>query len=81
MDVVGVGVPVFDQLLLIEKLPTYNQSVHTLDASWQYGGKVATAMAAVGRLGFSGAMVGTVGGSTGPASGRILERHGWTAPA
>lgn len=76
MDVVGVGVPVFDQLLLIEKLPTYNQSVRTLDASWQYGGKVATAMAAVGRLGFSGAMVGTVGGIYGACIRADFERHG-----
>lgn len=74
-DVMGIGMSVMDQLLLVDGLPTYNQGTKVLDASWQYGGKVPGGMIAVARLGLKGAIVGAVGGLPGKLVRKDFERH------
>jgi len=59
-DVVGVDFPCMDCLIHLDHLPKPNESMRILETSWQSGGKVATAMAALGRLGARGAIVGSV---------------------
>lgn len=75
-DVIALGMPYFDLLLQIEKLPTFNQGARTLDSSWQYGGKVCSAAAAIARLGRTGGVVGPYGGVTGEYVKRDFVRHG-----
>ena len=75
-DVAGIGTPYFDQLVSIEALPKTDASAHTLESSWQYGGKVSTALAAVARLGFSAAMYANVGGVFGRCIAHDFARHG-----
>ncbi len=76
LDVIALGMPVMDLLMRLDRLPTYNQGSHTIDSSWQYGGKVASAMAAVARLGRSGGIVGPIGGVSGQYIKKDFERHG-----
>lgn len=59
-DVVGLDFPCMDCLIHLPRLPAPNESMRVLETSWQSGGKVATAMAALGRLGAKGAIVGGV---------------------
>jgi len=61
IQAVGIGTGVADMLLNIDKLPGYNENANLLMQSNQYGGKVATAMAAVGRLGMECAIIGVIG--------------------
>jgi sulfofructose kinase len=61
MDVVGIGVPNIDLLAHIKELPKENQSTRLLEHSWQGGGKVPTAIAALARLGARVGMIGVVG--------------------
>ena len=76
MDVAGIGVPYFDQVLSIDKLPVTDSHAHTLDASWQYGGKVPTALVAVARLGYKASIHANVGGIFGRCIRLDFERHG-----
>lgn len=62
MDVVGIDYPVFDFLMHMNKLPETNGSARLLSYSWQGGGKVATALVALGRLGVKAGVVGIIGG-------------------
>lgn len=59
--VIGIGVPVSDYLINLERLPKPDESMNALSHSWQFGGKVATGMAALGRLGIPCAFLGVVG--------------------
>jgi sugar/nucleoside kinase (ribokinase family) len=62
LDVIGIDdLPVVDYLLQVETLPKTNDLVMAANPSWQCGGKVATAMAALGRLNAKAGMIGVVG--------------------
>ena len=76
MDVAGIGVPYFDQLISIDVLPVTDNHARTLDSSWQYGGKVPTALVAVARLGYKAAIHANVGGIFGRCQRLDFERHG-----
>ena len=75
--ILGIGDPCMDFLAFADELPGYDKQVHLREYGWQGGGKVATAMAAVGRLGGQAALIGGVGED---AFGRFcvadLKRHG-----
>ncbi|NLX70233.1 MAG: carbohydrate kinase family protein [Clostridiales bacterium] len=63
MDVVGIDVPCVDFLAHINRLPREaDQGARLLEYSWQGGGKVATALVALARLGAKTGIVGVVGG-------------------
>lgn len=76
MDVAGIGTPYFDQLISIDVLPVTDNHGHTLESSWQYGGKVPTALVALARLGYKAAMHANVGGIFGRCIRLDFERHG-----
>ncbi|MCL2099885.1 MAG: carbohydrate kinase family protein [Oscillospiraceae bacterium] len=76
MDVAGIGVPFFDQLISIDVLPVTDNHTNTLESSWQYGGKVPTALVALARLGHRAAMHANVGGIFGRCIRLDFERHG-----
>ncbi|MDD3164605.1 MAG: carbohydrate kinase family protein [Oscillospiraceae bacterium] len=77
MKAIGIGGGVADMLVNIDKLPTYNQGARLLMQSYQYGGKVPSGMAALGRLGVPCAMIGVVGDdSLGHAQLRDYQRNG-----
>ncbi len=59
--VIGMGVAVSDYLINVDHLPRPNQGAHANSHSWQFGGKVATGMAALGRLGVPCAYATVVG--------------------
>ena len=61
LHAVGIGHPTADLLINIDKLPTRDQDAQLLGISYQYGGKVPTAMAALGRLGVPCGCIGVVG--------------------
>lgn len=60
-QIVGVGHNCLDRLCTVEAYPPEDGSTHITSISVQGGGAVATAMAAVARLGVSCAMVGNLG--------------------
>ncbi len=60
MEIVGLDFPCMDCLIHLERRPLPNESMRITETSLQGGGKVATALAAVGRLGVSGAIIGSV---------------------
>ncbi len=60
MEIVGLDFPCVDCLIHLERRPAPNESMRITETSLQGGGKVATALAAVGRLGVSGAIIGSV---------------------
>lgn len=74
MDVVGIGTSFFDQLIRVETLPKRDEIADVLATSWQYGGPVSTAMAAVSNLGHSAGIACTVGGTFGEYIVKDLER-------
>jgi sulfofructose kinase len=76
MDVAGIGTSYFDQLLSVDVLPVTDHHARTLASSWQYGGKVPTALAALARLGYKTAIHANGGGVTGQYIRRDFERHG-----
>lgn len=53
IDVVGIDAPCMDFLVNLEELPYTNCSMPILQSSWQGGGKAATALVALARLGGS----------------------------
>jgi sugar/nucleoside kinase (ribokinase family) len=62
LDVVGIDdLPVVDYLLQVDTLPKTDDAIIANNPSWQCGGKVATAMAALGRLNAKAGMIGVVG--------------------
>ena len=71
IDIIGLDdLPVLDILLSINRLPKTNESMLALGQSWQGGGKVATALAAAGRLGARAGIIGVVGADS---AGRFLQ--------
>ena len=61
MDVVGIDIPVVDFLVSVDKIPQTNSMAHLDDLSWQGGGKVSTAFAALGRLDVETGMIAVLG--------------------
>ncbi len=61
MDVVGIGVPIYDMVMNVSRMPELDGAATANEAFYQGGGKVATAMAAVARLGRSAGMIAKVG--------------------
>ena len=51
MEVVGIGVPYYDMVINVSKMPGLDGAAGANEAFYQGGGKVATAMAAAARLG------------------------------
>jgi sulfofructose kinase len=77
MDVVGIGFPCIDFLINVDQFPETNSAAILREFSWQGGGKVATALVTLGRLGVETGFAGVVGGD---AFGTFLvedfKRHG-----
>lgn len=74
--ILGIGDPCMDFLARAEELPGYDKQVRLCECGWQSGGKVATAMAAAGRLGGDVAIIGGVGSdSYGRFCVADLKRH------
>ena len=77
MDVIGIGNPVMDFLIQTKRIPHLNNAGPFEKSSWQGGGKVPTAIVAIGRL---GAKTGIMGKVADDAYGRFcrddLVRHG-----
>lgn len=61
MRVVGIDYPCVDLLVRIDKVPPVNSYGNLLEYSWQGGGKVSSAFAALGRLGVASGIIGAVG--------------------
>src|SRR5512137_1985212 len=61
IDVVGIGTPVMDFLINTRKFPERNGGAELRECSWQGGGKVTSALIALGRLGGESGIVGMVG--------------------
>ncbi|MGI9951810.1 PfkB family carbohydrate kinase [Moorellaceae bacterium AZ2] len=61
VEVVGIGNPVLDFVIQVEKLPEPDASSPVIQYSLQGGGKVATALAALSRLGARVGIIGMVG--------------------
>ena len=62
IDVIGIDAPCMDFLVNLDKLPSTNCSIPILESSWQGGGKAATALIALARLGDSCGIIANVGG-------------------
>lgn len=60
VQVVGIGHPVINLGIAIDRLPESNLPANRLGMTWQVGGKIATAMSCISRLGFSSAIIGHV---------------------
>ncbi len=61
-SVVAFGTPFMDFLVNLSHLPTSkDEGAFIKQTSWQGGGKVSTALAALGQLGGKGAMTGVIG--------------------
>ena len=77
IDVVGIDAPCMDFLVNLEELPYTNCSMPILQSSWQGGGKAATALVALARLGGSCGIVADIGSDL---YGDVIEwdftRHG-----
>ncbi len=61
LDVVGIGVPCVDLLFNIDHLPDKDESLPIQEYSYQGGGKVATALVTLARLGEQTGFIGKVG--------------------
>lgn len=61
MDVVGIGQPYYDMVINVSEMPQLDGATGANEAFYQGGGKVATAMAAVARLGRQAGMIARVG--------------------
>lgn len=63
MDIVGLGTPVMDLVVNVNKIPPLDGACQANEIFNQGGGKVATAMAAAARLGCSAGMLAKIGGN------------------
>ncbi len=61
IEVVGIGVPYYDMVVNVNKIPPLDGAAGANEAFYQGGGKAATAMAAVARLGRGAGMIARVG--------------------
>ncbi|MEG1516287.1 MAG: carbohydrate kinase family protein [Clostridia bacterium] len=62
MDIVGIGYPVMDCLVRMNRLPKTDGASDLLESSWQGGGMIATGLVAAAVLGAQCGMLGVVGG-------------------
>lgn len=76
IEVVGIGIPVMDLLIHTKSIPQVNGFSTLEECSWQGGGKVTSALAALGRLGVETGIVGVIGGDLyGKFQLEDFERH------
>ena len=61
IEVVGIGIPYYDMVINVNKMPGLDGAASANEAFYQGGGKVATAMAAVARLGRRAGIIAKVG--------------------
>lgn len=61
MDVVGIGVPMYDMVMNVSRMPERDGATNANEAFFQGGGKVATAMVAAARLGKKAGMIAKIG--------------------
>jgi len=61
IEVIGIGNPIMDFLIHTNKIPMTNGFSRLKDYSWQGGGKVPSALVALGRLGVKTGIIGIVG--------------------
>lgn len=61
MEVVGIGVPYYDMVINVSRMPGLDGAAGANEAFYQGGGKVATAMAAAARLGRRAGIIAKVG--------------------
>ena len=61
MDLVGIGVPMYDMVMNVSRMPERDGATGANEVFFQGGGKVATAMAAAARLGKKAGMIAKVG--------------------
>lgn len=60
--IIAYGTPFMDFLVGLDHLPSKkDEGARIQQTSWQGGGKVASALAAVGQLGGESSMIGTIG--------------------
>lgn len=77
IDVIGIDAPCMDLLVNLKELPGRNCSIPILRSSWQGGGKAATAMVALARLGVRCGIIANVGDDLyGDVINRDFQRHG-----
>lgn len=77
MDVIGMGNPCVDLLARVNEIPAAGESASLFETSAQGGGKVATALITLGRLGARCGIVGAVGDdANGAFCIRDFVRHG-----
>lgn len=65
MDVIGIGIPYFDMVVNVDEMPQMDGAAAANAVFHQGGGKVATAMATVARLGKRAGMIARVGDNRG----------------
>ena len=61
VDLIGIGDPILDLAVEMEKLPETNTNAKLYGCCFQGGGNVPTALAAAGRLGLKCAILGIMG--------------------
>lgn len=61
IDVIGIDAPCMDCLVNLDRMPQRNDSVRFRQMSWQGGGKAATALIALARLGVGCGIIANVG--------------------
>ena len=77
IQVVGIDYPCLDYVIEIERIPETNREADIDSESWQGGGMVPTALAALGRLGAVSGLIGVSGDDIyGEYCKADLERHG-----
>ena len=76
VQVVGLGHPVINLGIAVDKLPESDHPANRLGMTWQVGGKIATAMSCITRLGFSSAIVGRAAADALPYIRRDLAIDG-----
>lgn len=77
VQVVGIDYPCLDYVIEVDHIPETNGEADIDNESWQGGGMVPTALAALGRLGVSGGLIGISGDDVyGEFCKADLEKHG-----
>ena len=60
-DIVGIGVSTLDILTIVKEFPSEDSVQQAIDAKFQGGGPVATALVAAAKLGAKVAMIDSLG--------------------
>ena len=77
MDVIGIGELCLDMVMEVGRIPATDSFVPMLDMSWQGGGKVPTALAALTRLGAEAGIIAITGDdSYGSFCRKDFEKNG-----